>query len=37
MQVSYVENHLSKTFNVNWRTEDEFSKDTNSHWMIYTQ
>ncbi len=37
MQVSYAENHLSKTFDVNQKTEDEFLKNTNSHWLIYTQ
>ncbi len=37
MRVSYAENHLSRTFDVNQRTEDEFLKDTSSCWMIYTQ
>ncbi len=37
MQVSCAENHLSRTFDVNWRTENELSKDTSSHWMIYIQ
>ncbi len=31
MQVSYAENHLFKTFDVYWRIEDEFLKDTSSH------
>ncbi len=30
MQVSYTENHLSRTFDINQRTEDEFLKDTSS-------
>ena len=37
MWVLYAENHLFKTFDVNWRIEDELSKDTSSHWMNYTQ
>ena len=37
MQVSYAENHLSKTFDVNQRTEDELLKDTSHCKMIYIQ
>ncbi len=37
VRVSCAENHLSRTFDVNQRTENEFSKDTSSCWLIYTQ
>ncbi len=37
VRVSYAENHLSKTIDIHWETEDEFTKDTSSSEMIYTQ
>ncbi len=35
MQVSCSENLLSETIAIHWETEDKFSKDTSSCWMIY--
>ncbi len=31
MQVSYAENHLSRTIDIHRETKDEFSKDTDDH------
>ncbi len=36
MQVSYARNHLSRTINIHQETKDEFLKDTDDHWMIYS-
>ncbi len=35
MQVSCVENHLSRTIDIHWETKNEFSKDTDDCQMIY--
>ncbi len=37
MWVSCSRDHLSRTINIHWRTEDEFTKDTSSSEMIYSQ
>ena len=35
MQVLHLRNQLFKTIAIHWETEDEFSKDISSCWMIY--
>ncbi len=35
MQVSCSRDQLFKTIAIHWETEDKFSKDTSSCWMIY--
>ncbi len=35
MQVSRSRDQLFRTIAIHWETEDEFSKDTSSCWMIY--
>jgi len=37
MQVSYAENHLSRTIDIHWKIEDESSKNTSYHEIIYIQ
>ena len=37
MQVSCARDHLSRTIDIHWETKDEFLKDINSRWLIYTQ
>jgi len=36
MRVSCLRDYLSRTFSVNWETEDEFSKDSDNRKLIYT-
>jgi len=37
VRVSCAENHLSRTINIHQEIENEFTKDTSSSEMIYTQ
>ncbi len=37
MQVSCSKDHLFRTIDIYQRTEDEFTKDTSSSEMIYSQ